>query len=218
MGHRATSKGALLAVVLQIMVIDIVFSLDSVITAVGMTPHVPIMMVAVVIAAGDADLLRADQQFRPCHPTIKMLALAFLILIGVMLVGEAFGQHIEKGYIYFAMAFSLRRVAEHAAAEEGGAGRTAALVDAGGVQVEDSARQPRPRPRRAWPGGAATARLDAADDRLARHGDPVAAVGAAVSVVAHRHVVGGRYGGRTPVLVAAEVHRHVAVVQLTALP
>ncbi|WP_370651542.1 TerC family protein [Luteitalea sp. TBR-22] len=95
-------------VVAQIMLIDIVFSLDSVITAVGMTPHVPIMMVAVVLAAAVMLVFAGPiSSFVQQHPTMKMLALAFLILIGVMLVGEAFGQHIDKGYIYFAMAFSL---------------------------------------------------------------------------------------------------------------
>ena len=96
------------SVVAQIMLIDIVFSLDSVITAVGMTPHVPIMMVAVVLAAGVMLLFAGPiSNFVAKHPTMKMLALAFLILIGVMLVAEAFGQHVDKGYIYFAMAFSL---------------------------------------------------------------------------------------------------------------
>jgi predicted tellurium resistance membrane protein TerC len=108
-GPGGGKAGATLAgVVAQIMVIDIVFSLDSVITAVGMTPHVPIMMVAVVLAAGVMLIFAGPiSNFVQKHPTMKMLALAFLILIGVMLVAEAFGQHIDKGYIYFAMAFSL---------------------------------------------------------------------------------------------------------------
>jgi predicted tellurium resistance membrane protein TerC len=101
-------KAALASIVLQIMIIDIVFSLDSVITAVGMTPHVPIMIVAVLMAAGVMMVFAGPiSDFVHRHPTMKMLALAFLILIGVMLVGEAFGQHVGKGYIYFAMAFSL---------------------------------------------------------------------------------------------------------------
>ena len=108
LGHRTTSRGALLAVVLQIMVVDIVFSLDSVITAVGMTPHIPIMIIAVLVAATVMLIFAGPiSDFVHRHPTMKMLALSFLILIGVMLVGEAFGQHIDKGYIYFAMAFSL---------------------------------------------------------------------------------------------------------------
>jgi predicted tellurium resistance membrane protein TerC len=111
-GHHGPGTGkagaTLAGVVAQIMVIDIVFSLDSVITAVGMTPHVPIMMVAVVLAAGVMLIFAGPiSDFVQKHPTMKMLALAFLILIGVMLVGEAFGQHVDKGYIYFAMAFSL---------------------------------------------------------------------------------------------------------------
>lgn len=96
------------SVIAQIMLVDLVFSLDSVITAVGMTPHVPIMMVAVVLAAVVMLVFAGPiANFVAKHPTMKMLALAFLILIGVMLVAEAFGQHIDKGYIYFAMAFSL---------------------------------------------------------------------------------------------------------------
>ena len=95
-------------VILQIMVIDIVFSLDSVITAVGMAKHIEIMIAAVVIAIG-VMLVFADSvgSFVNRHPTMKMLALAFLLLIGVMLVAEGMGQHVPKGYIYFAMAFSL---------------------------------------------------------------------------------------------------------------
>jgi len=108
-GHAgAGGKGALTAVVLQIMVVDIVFSLDSVITAVGMTPHIPVMIIAVLVAAGIMLAFSGPiSSFVHRHPTMKMLALSFLILIGVMLVGEAFGQHVDKGYIYFAMAFAL---------------------------------------------------------------------------------------------------------------
>jgi predicted tellurium resistance membrane protein TerC len=106
--HGAGGKGALAAVVLQIMVVDIVFSLDSVITAVGMTSHIPIMIVAVLVAATVMLVFSGPiSAFVHRHPTMKMLALSFLILIGVMLVAEAFGQHIDKGYIYFAMAFAL---------------------------------------------------------------------------------------------------------------
>jgi len=102
------AAGALSAVVLQIMVIDIVFSLDSVITAVGMTPHIELMVIAVILAATVMLVFSGPiSDFVHRHPTMKMLALAFLILIGVMLVAEGFGQHIEKGYIYFAMAFAF---------------------------------------------------------------------------------------------------------------
>lgn len=108
--HETVIGGAasVAAVVAQIMLVDMVFSLDSVITAVGMTPHVPIMIVAVLAAAGVMLVAAgAVSDFVHRHPTIKMLALAFLILIGVMLVAEGLGQHIDRGYIYFAMAFSL---------------------------------------------------------------------------------------------------------------
>lgn len=96
------------ATILQILLLDIVFSLDSVITAVGMADHVEVMIAAVIIAvlvmmvsAG------AISNFVNRHPTVKMLALSFLLLIGVSLLAEAFEQHIPKGYIYFAMAFSV---------------------------------------------------------------------------------------------------------------
>jgi predicted tellurium resistance membrane protein TerC len=95
-------------VIVQILLLDLVFSLDSVITAVGMTNRVPVMIAAVVIAM-IVMLIFVNQigDFVDRHPTIKMLALAFLILIGAMLVAEGFHRHIPKGYIYFAMAFSV---------------------------------------------------------------------------------------------------------------
>jgi predicted tellurium resistance membrane protein TerC len=101
-------RSAFWAVIAQIAVLDIVFSLDSVITAVGMAKHLSVMVVAMVLAVG-VMMAFADAigVFVDRHPTIKMLALSFLILIGVMLVAEGFGKHIEKGYVYFAMAFSL---------------------------------------------------------------------------------------------------------------
>ncbi|KAB2842356.1 TerC family protein [bacterium] len=96
------------AVILQILALDIIFSLDSVITAVGMAKHIEIMIAAVVIAVGVMILFAGKvSHFIERHPTFKMLALAFLLLIGVMLTVEGVGQHINKGYIYFAMAFSL---------------------------------------------------------------------------------------------------------------
>jgi predicted tellurium resistance membrane protein TerC len=96
------------AVVIQIMLVDIIFSLDSVITAVGMVDQVSIMIGANVIALGIM-LISAGPiaRFVDHHPTVKMLALAFLVLIGTNLVAEGLGQHISKGYTYFAMAFSL---------------------------------------------------------------------------------------------------------------
>lgn len=124
---------SLAAVVAQIMVVDIVFSLDSVITAVGMVDHVSIMIAANVIAL--AVMLAAAgpiSHFVDRHPTIKILALAFLVLIGTNLVAEGLGQHISKGYTYFAMAFSfavemlnlrLRRVTDVQPVELRGAAR-----------------------------------------------------------------------------------------------
>ena len=93
---------------MQILLLDIVFSLDSVITAVGMANEIAVMVAAVVIAVGFM-LVFADaiSGFVERHPTVKMLALSFLLLIGFALVAEGFDQHIPKGYIYFAMAFSL---------------------------------------------------------------------------------------------------------------
>ncbi|MEP7341810.1 MAG: TerC family protein [Acidobacteriota bacterium] len=104
----AKVRSSFSSVILQIMVIDIVFSLDSVITAVGMVQDISIMVVAVVVSVGFMLFFSgAISDFVQRHPTVKMLALAFLILIGVTLVAEGFGQHISKGYIYFAMAFSV---------------------------------------------------------------------------------------------------------------
>ena len=96
------------AVIVQILLLDIVFSLDSVITAVGMAEHLSIMILAVVIAVG-VMLVSASpiSEFVERHPTVKMLALSFLLLIGVSLIGEGLDQHIPKGYIYFAMGFSI---------------------------------------------------------------------------------------------------------------
>ncbi|HEY5753922.1 MAG TPA: TerC family protein [Chthoniobacterales bacterium] len=96
------------SVVFQILMIDIVFSLDSVITAVGMAQHVPVMVTAVVIALVIMLIAAGPiSNFVERHPTVKMLALSFLLLIGVVLVADGWGQHIPKGYIYFAMAFSV---------------------------------------------------------------------------------------------------------------
>jgi predicted tellurium resistance membrane protein TerC len=102
---RAASFGS---VIVQIMLLDIVFSLDSVITAVGMVDHLAIMIAAVIIAVAIMVLaVDAISSFVDRHPTIKMLALSFLLLIGVSLVAEGLDHHIPKGYIYFAMAFSV---------------------------------------------------------------------------------------------------------------
>jgi len=104
---RAARRG-FASVVVQIMILDIVFSLDSVITAVGMVNDLPIMIAAIVIAM--AVMLFAMEPvngFIDAHPSLKILALSFLILIGVVLVADGLGQHVAKGYIYFAMTFSL---------------------------------------------------------------------------------------------------------------
>jgi predicted tellurium resistance membrane protein TerC len=96
------------AVIVQIMLLDIVFSLDSVITAVGMADSITVMVIAVVLAVGIMMLSASSvSDFVQRHPTVKVLALSFLLLIGMSLVGEGLGQHIPKGYIYFAMAFSV---------------------------------------------------------------------------------------------------------------
>ena len=101
-------KTRILAVVVQIGLIDIVFSLDSVFTAVGLAQHIEIMVVAIVLAVIVMMFLaRPINEFIDRHPTIKILALAFLILIGFALVGEAFDFEVPKGYLYFAMAFSV---------------------------------------------------------------------------------------------------------------
>lgn len=94
--------------IIQIMLLDIIFSLDSVITAIGMAQHIEIMIAAIVAAVG-VMMVSAGvvATFIEKHPTIKMLALSFLLLIGVMLVAEGLGKHIDRGYIYFAMGFSL---------------------------------------------------------------------------------------------------------------
>ena len=105
---RARTAGRLFAVLAQIAVLDVVFSLDSVITAIGLAEHVAIMMAAIVIAVGVMMLsARAIGDFVDGHPTIKMLALSFLLLVGFTLFGEGLGLVIPKGYIYFAMGFSV---------------------------------------------------------------------------------------------------------------
>lgn len=97
-----------LSTLVQIAILDIIFSLDSVITAVGMADHVPVMVLAIIIAVGVMMFAaKAIGDFVDTHPTIKMLALSFLILVGVALMAEGLDLHIPKGYIYFAMAFSL---------------------------------------------------------------------------------------------------------------
>jgi predicted tellurium resistance membrane protein TerC len=108
-GHSSSAvKATFAAVILQIMVIDLVFSLDSIITAVGMVEEIAVMIAAVVASVGLMMLFAgAIGRFVSNHPSIKMLALSFLVAVGVVLIAEGFGHHVPKGYIYFAMAFSL---------------------------------------------------------------------------------------------------------------
>ncbi|OGU09562.1 MAG: hypothetical protein A2W29_06530 [Gemmatimonadetes bacterium RBG_16_66_8] len=108
-GHASAQvRASFAAVIVQIMLLDVVFSLDSVITAVGMARQIGVMVAAVMIAV--AIMMVAAEPisgFVDRHPTVKMLALSFLLLIGVSLLAEGFGQHVSKGYIYFAMGFSV---------------------------------------------------------------------------------------------------------------
>jgi len=107
-GAAAAAGASFAGVLVQIAIIDIVFSLDSVITAVGLADDVMVMVIAIVAAV--AVMMFAAKpigDFVDTHPTIKILALAFLVLVGVTLIGEGFGAHLPKGYIYFAMAFSF---------------------------------------------------------------------------------------------------------------
>ena len=108
-GETASAvKAAFAAVILQVIVIDIVFSLDSIITAVGMVDEIAVMIAAVVISVVlMMAFAGAIARFVNEHPTIKMLALAFLVVVGVVLIAEGFGHHVPKGYVYFAMAFSV---------------------------------------------------------------------------------------------------------------
>ncbi|OOG42244.1 TerC family protein [Polaromonas sp. A23] len=108
-GHASsTVKATLAAVILQIMVVDMVFSLDSIITAVGMVDELAVMIAAVIASVGLMMLFAgAIGRFVSQHPTVKMLALSFLVVVGVALIAEGFDHHVPKGYIYFAMAFSV---------------------------------------------------------------------------------------------------------------
>ena len=107
-GRAVKGRVSFAGVIAQIMVLDIVFSLDSVITAVGMANHLGVMVAAVVLAVGVMMLSAAPiSRFVDRHPTVKMLALSFLLLIGLSLVADGLGEHISKGYIYFAMGFSV---------------------------------------------------------------------------------------------------------------
>ena len=106
--QASQSRNTLFSVIFQIMLIDLVFSLDSIITAVGMVDQVEIMIAAVITSVALMMVFaRGIGEFVSNHPTIKMLALSFLVVVGVVLIAEGFEHHIPKGYIYFAMAFSV---------------------------------------------------------------------------------------------------------------
>ncbi|MEI6721725.1 MAG: TerC family protein, partial [Betaproteobacteria bacterium] len=106
--HSASVPATFSAVILQIMIIDLVFSLDSIITAVGMVDEVAIMIAAVIASVGLMMVFASSiGRFVSDHPTIKMLALSFLIVVGVVLIADGFEHHVPKGYVYFAMAFSV---------------------------------------------------------------------------------------------------------------
>ena len=107
-GEQGKATAGFVGVLIQIAILDIVFSLDSVITAVGLAEHVAVMIIAIMISVGVMMFAaKAIGDFVEQHPTIKMLALSFLILVGMALFGEGLELHIPKGYIYFAMAFSM---------------------------------------------------------------------------------------------------------------
>ena len=107
-GKAAAVKHTFAGIILQIMVIDLVFSLDSIITAVGMVDQVVVMIAAVIASVGMMMLFAGPiGRFVSAHPTIKMLALSFLVVVAVVLIAEGFGHHVPKGYIYSAMAFSV---------------------------------------------------------------------------------------------------------------
>lgn len=106
--RSARGAATLGGVLVQIALLDVVFSLDSVITAIGMANQIAVMIVAILLAVGFMMFTASPiSAFVERHPTVKMLALSFLLLIGVTLIAEGFGQHISKGYVYFAMAFSI---------------------------------------------------------------------------------------------------------------
>ncbi len=108
-GHASSAVRATFgAVILQIMIVDLVFSLDSIITAVGMVDEIAVMIAAVIASVALMMVFAgAIGRFVSAHPSIKMLALSFLVVVGVVLIAEGFDHHVPKGYVYFAMAFSL---------------------------------------------------------------------------------------------------------------
>jgi predicted tellurium resistance membrane protein TerC len=156
-GLADAAKAAFSAIIVQIIIIDMVFSIDSIITAVGMAQHVEVMIAAVIVAVALMFIASGPiANFVAKHPTTKMLALAFLLLIGVSLVADGLGFHIEKGYIYAAMGFSVlveainiiskqRRLARKAAV---GDHRTAAAAAVpGSIAAEAISSTPAPKPK-----------------------------------------------------------------------
>jgi predicted tellurium resistance membrane protein TerC len=142
-GHTASSGTASMrSVLLQIVILDIVFSLDSVLTAVGMANDIPVMIAAVVIAVGVMLFASGPiSRFVHEHPTVKMLALAFLLLIGVTLLADGFGFHVEKGYIYASMGFAVFVEALNLAARKRRRGKA---VDLHPTFVKDEPANPAP--------------------------------------------------------------------------
>jgi predicted tellurium resistance membrane protein TerC len=130
-GRQATLGFA--AAMGQIVVLDVVFSIDSILTAIGMTPHIPIMVVAILVAVS-VMLIAATPlaNFISANPTIVMLALGFLLMIGMVLIADGFGAHVPKGYIYAAMAFSVAVEGLNMAARRARQKRRAAAADQGG--------------------------------------------------------------------------------------
>jgi predicted tellurium resistance membrane protein TerC len=108
-GHASSAvKATFAAVIVQIMIVDMVFSLDSIITAVGMVDELAVMIAAVIASVGLMMLFaKSIGEFVSRHPTVKMLALSFLVVVGLVLIAEGFDHHVPKGYVYFAMAFSI---------------------------------------------------------------------------------------------------------------
>jgi predicted tellurium resistance membrane protein TerC len=104
----ASARATFSAVIIQVIIIDVVFSLDSIVTAVGMVDHLAVMIAAVVASVAMMMAFAGGVgRFVSAHPTVKMLALAFLFVVGVVLIADGFDHHIPKGYVYFAMAFSV---------------------------------------------------------------------------------------------------------------
>lgn len=153
------AKAALSAIIFQIILIDMVFSIDSIVTAIGMAQHIEVMIAAVLVAVGLMWVASGPiAGFVARHPTTKMLALAFLLLIGVSLVADGLGFHIDKGYIYAAMAFSVlvegvnivtkqRRQARLAAAGATNTSATASAHASAAASVIETAAQPKAKPK-----------------------------------------------------------------------